>query len=66
MKMGFIANAADRLLGVFVPRATASALTCPSGCKRVTCDCAGGYWYDACVKSSGAQCVGCTRTVWTC
>ena len=64
--MSFITTAADRLLGAIVPRANAAALTCPSGCSRVTCDCAGGFWYDACVKSSGVECVHCTKTVWTC
>lgn len=64
--MNFIATAADRLLSAIVPRANAAALTCSAGCTRVTCTCAGGYWYDACVKSSGVLCETCTKTVWTC
>jgi hypothetical protein len=64
--MSLIATAADRLLSAIVPRASAAAWTCPSGCNRTTCDCAGGYWYDNCVKPDGVECKHCTITVWTC
>lgn len=64
--MSLIATAADRLLGAIVPRATAEATSCPSGCHRQTCYCAGGHWYDRCVNSSGGTCKGCFRTVYTC
>lgn len=70
--MKLIANAADRLLGAIVPRATADAWSCPPGCVRQTCNCTtildvGSYWYDRCVSSvTGAICMYCTKTVWTC
>jgi hypothetical protein len=71
--MSLVANAADRLLGVIVPRATAAAWSCPPGCARKTCYCgydktAGGYyWYDECVSTTGSySCKSCTATVWSC
>ena len=68
--MNLIANVADRLLGVIVPRATAAALVCPPGCHRKTCYCKttskGAFWYDSCVDDTDHACIGCTKTVWTC
>jgi hypothetical protein len=70
--MSLIASAADRLLGAIVPRATASALTCPSGFYRVTCFCkeiapdGPKVWYDACCQDNGPGCYACEYTVWTC
>jgi hypothetical protein len=69
--MNFIASAADRLLGVIVPRATAAAFSCPPGCERYTDGCfphnGGYYWYDCCkVTKTGGNCNHCGYTVWTC
>jgi hypothetical protein len=63
--MSLIANAADRLLSVIVPHATADAWSCPSGCSRQTCTCSGGHWYDSCVKK-GNLCTTCRVTTYTC
>jgi len=63
--MSLIANAADRLLSVIVPHATADAWSCPSGCSRQTCTCSGGHWYDSCVKN-GNLCTNCRVTTYTC
>jgi hypothetical protein len=69
--MNMIANAADRLLGIVVPRARAAAWSCPPGCHRVTCSCQvtndGAYWFDQCQDNYGENClVTCQQTVWTC
>ena len=72
--MTFIANAADRLLGAIVPRATAAAWTCPPGCVRINCNPAcrattsGAYWFNLCVASKDHNqiCTGCRQTAWTC
>jgi hypothetical protein len=70
--MSLIANAADRLLGAIVPRATAAAWSCASGWYRVTCGCAPGtdggcVWFDECCQDNGPLCDGiCLSTVWTC
>jgi hypothetical protein len=70
--MSLIANAADRLLGVIVPRATAAAWSCASGYYRVTCFCgpnpngSGCVWYDQCCQDNGPSCGLCISTVWSC
>lgn len=64
--MSLIATAADRLLSAIVPRATAAAWSCASGCHRVTCQCAGGKWYDSCVNTKGYECSPCRVTTWSC
>lgn len=63
--MGFIVSAADRLLGAIVPRATAEAVFCPSGCSKQTCFCSGGFIFARCVKG-GTQCKACTKTSTRC
>ena len=65
--MSLMAKAADRMLTVVVPRATASAITCRSGCHRATCYCNTGNnrWYDRCENSNGS-CHTCFKTVWPC
>jgi hypothetical protein len=69
--MSVIANAADRLLGAIVPRATAVAFVCPPGCYRYTDACyphlGGFYWYDCCkVTATGKDCNHCGFTAYTC
>jgi hypothetical protein len=74
--MNFIANAADRLLGVIVPQATAAAFNCPPGSVRYTYGCeakalpsgrVGYYWYDCCKRIDNGQPTGnCGFTVWPC
>jgi len=64
--MSIVVNAADRLLGAIVPRATAAALTCGAGYHRVTCQCVGGYFHDACCTAGNKYCTTCVKTVWPC
>jgi hypothetical protein len=66
-----ITAAADRLLGAFVPRATAAAFSCPSGYYRVTCFCGLApnqdfVWYDKCCQDNGPNCHGCAPTARSC
>lgn len=72
--MSLIANAADRLLGAIVPRATADAWSCPPGCVRQNCPNAcranggGAYWWNLCVaaRDPSQHCTICRQTSWTC
>jgi hypothetical protein len=68
--MSLIASAADRMLSVIVPRASADAWSCDSGCHRVLCGggggCTEGHWWNACVNSKNEICNTCRETVYTC
>jgi hypothetical protein len=69
--MSLVTKAADRLLSVIVPRATAEAWTCPNGCHRVGCvpNCRNHIIYNRCINNvSGKVCsgYGCRTTVYTC
>jgi hypothetical protein len=65
--MSLVTKAADRLLGIIVPRATAEAWSCPSGCHRLKCYCLGGHVYDRCLNNVAGKpdCTGCRYTVYT-
>jgi len=75
--MSLIANAADKLLGAIVPRATAAAFSCPPGTERYTYGCLpdynssgtllGYFWYDCCKVVKTGQKIGhCGFTSWQC
>ncbi len=66
--MKLFANAADKLLSAIVPRATAAAWTCNSGCHRVTCFCYQHHYYDKCANNvfGKPDCKSCSYTVYTC
>lgn len=67
--MSLMTKAADSLLSVIVPRATAEAWTCPNGCTRYNCYCEGHVRYNKCLNNvSGKVCSGynCRTTVYTC
>jgi hypothetical protein len=70
--MSIIANAADRLLSVIVPRATAAAWSCQPNSHRVTCFCSPNshgvyYWWQKCIdNTTGQPTKACTITVHHC
>jgi hypothetical protein len=70
--MTIVANAADRLLAAIVPRATAAAWSCTSGCHRKSCGCLPNpqgthYVWDKCLHNASNQlCKPCTLTVYPC
>jgi hypothetical protein len=66
--MSFVTKAADSLLSVIVPRATAEAWTCPNGCSRQRCTgCLNHRIYNRCINNQGGGlCHGCRETVYTC
>jgi hypothetical protein len=68
--MSFVAKAADSLLSAIVPRVTAEAWVCPSGCHREWCGCLNHHIYNWCVNNVAGRppCLNgeCKYTVYTC
>jgi hypothetical protein len=66
--MSLVTKAADRMLALVVPRATAGA--CCTGCGYSNCYCRGGYLYQklCCVNCNcrGTHCYACFMTTAHC
>jgi hypothetical protein len=57
----------DRMLAVFVPRATAAAADCGSLDSKPTPECRNGIrWYCYCWSNSNCKCINCYHTTTTC